>query len=49
MPQIERVPGVAAVHHDQWFGGIIGDNTQAISVRLQSAQFARGVSRMGDA
>ena len=30
-PQIESVPGVAAVHHDQWFGGIIGDNTQAIS------------------
>ena len=30
-PQIENVPGVAAVHHDQWFGGIIGDNTQAIS------------------
>lgn len=31
MPQIERVPGVAAVHHDQWFGGILGENTQAIS------------------
>jgi putative ABC transport system permease protein len=30
-PQIERVPGVAAVHHDQWFGGVIGDNTQAIA------------------
>jgi putative ABC transport system permease protein len=31
LPQIERVPGVAAVHHDQWFGGILGENTQAIS------------------
>jgi putative ABC transport system permease protein len=31
MPQIERVPGVAAVHHDQWFGGILGENTQAIA------------------
>jgi putative ABC transport system permease protein len=31
MPQIERVPGVAAVHHDQWFGGVLGENTQAIA------------------
>ncbi len=31
LPQIERVPGVAAVHHDQWFGGVLGENTQAIA------------------
>jgi putative ABC transport system permease protein len=31
MPQIERVPGVKAVSHDQWFGGIYGENTQAIA------------------
>lgn len=31
MPQIERVPGVAAVHHDQWFGGVLGENTPAIA------------------
>lgn len=31
LPQIERVPGVKAVHHDQWFGGILGENSQAIA------------------
>lgn len=31
MPQIERVPGVKAVSHDQWFGGVLGENTQAIA------------------
>jgi putative ABC transport system permease protein len=31
MPQIERVPGVAAVHHDQWFGGVLGENQQVIA------------------
>jgi len=28
MPLIEQVPGVRAVHHDQWFGGVHGENTQ---------------------
>ena len=31
LPQIERTPGVKAVHHDQWFGGVLGENTQIIA------------------
>lgn len=31
MPQIENVPGVKAVHHDQWFGGVLGEREQIIS------------------
>ncbi|HVF35590.1 MAG TPA: FtsX-like permease family protein [Candidatus Saccharimonadia bacterium] len=31
MPQIEAVPGVKAVHHDQWFGGVLDENTQTIA------------------
>jgi putative ABC transport system permease protein len=31
MPEIERVPGVKAVHHDQWFGGVLGENQQVIA------------------
>jgi putative ABC transport system permease protein len=28
LPEIEAVPGVKAVNHDQWFGGVYGENTQ---------------------
>ena len=28
LPQLEAVPGVQAVAHSLWFGGVIGDNTQ---------------------
>src|SRR6185436_8204532 len=28
LPQIEAVPGVARVSWQQWFGGVVGENTQ---------------------
>ena len=31
LPQIEAVPGVKAVSHDQWFGGVKDENTQIIA------------------
>jgi putative ABC transport system permease protein len=30
LPQIEAVPGVARVNWIQWFGGIVGENTQIV-------------------
>ena len=31
LPQIQAVPGVKAVHHDQWFGGVWGEREQIIA------------------
>ena len=31
LPQIEAVPGVARVNWNQWFGGVVGENTQIVA------------------
>jgi putative ABC transport system permease protein len=31
LPQIEAVPGIARVNWNQWFGGIVGENTQIVA------------------
>jgi putative ABC transport system permease protein len=31
LPQIEAVPGVARVNWNQWFGGVVGENTPIVA------------------
>ena len=31
LPQIEAVPGIARVNWNQWFGGVVGENTQIVA------------------
>lgn len=38
LPEIESVPGVKYVSHDQWFGGVIGENTQMIAFASDPAR-----------
>ena len=38
LPQIEAVPGVARVNWIQWFGGIVGENTQIVMFATDPAR-----------
>lgn len=38
LPEIEAVPGVKAVSHDQWFGGVYGENTQMFTFASDPAR-----------
>lgn len=39
MPEIERLPGVAAVTPSQWFGGVWQENTQLIALAVDPMRF----------
>ncbi len=41
LPEIEQIPGVKAVSHDQWFGGVIGENTQMFTFASDPARLRR--------
>jgi putative ABC transport system permease protein len=38
LPEIEKIPGVKDVSHDQWFGGVIGENTQMFTFASDPAR-----------
>jgi putative ABC transport system permease protein len=41
LPEIEAIPGVKDVSHDQWFGGVIGENTQMFTFASDPARLRR--------
>ena len=41
LPEIEAIPGVKDVNHDQWFGGVIGENTQLFTFASDPARLRR--------
>jgi putative ABC transport system permease protein len=41
LPEIEKIPGVKDVGHDQWFGGVIGENTQMFTFASDPARLRR--------
>ncbi len=41
LPEIEKIPGVKDVSHDQWFGGVIGENTQMFTFASDPARLRR--------
>ena len=41
LPEIEAIPGVKDVSHDQWFGGVIGENTQMFTFASDPAHLRR--------
>ena len=38
LPEIESIPGVKAVNHDQWFGGVYGENRQMFTFASDPAR-----------
>jgi putative ABC transport system permease protein len=38
LPELEAIPGVKAVSHDQWFGGVYGENTQMFTFASDPAR-----------
>ncbi len=51
LPEIESVPGVKAVSHDQWFGGVVGENTPVFTFATDPARLRVAYPEwvMGDA
>ncbi len=41
LPEIEAIAGVKDVSHDQWFGGVIGENTQMFTFASDPARLRR--------
>ena len=41
LPEIEKIPGVKDVSHDQWFGGMVGENTQMFTFASDPARLRR--------
>lgn len=41
LPEIEKIPGVKDVGHDQWFGGVLGENTQLFTFASDPARLRR--------
>ena len=41
LPEIEKIPGVKDVSHDQWFGGVVGENTQLFTFASDPARLRR--------
>jgi putative ABC transport system permease protein len=41
LPEIEKIPGVKDVGHDQWFGGVLGENTQMFTFASDPARLRR--------
>lgn len=41
LPEIEAIPGVKDVSHDQWFGGVLGENTQMFTFASDPARLRR--------
>jgi len=41
LPEIAGVPGVRDVSHDQWFGGVYGENTQIFTFATDPARLRR--------
>jgi putative ABC transport system permease protein len=41
LPEIEKVPGVKDVSHDQWFGGVLGENQQLFTFASDPARLRR--------
>lgn len=39
LPELEAVPGVDKVMYQQWFGGVIGENTQLFAFAVDPARF----------
>ncbi|MBD8528107.1 ABC transporter permease [Pseudomarimonas arenosa] len=38
LPEIESIPGVKAINHDQWFGGMYGENQQVFTFATDPAR-----------
>ncbi|HWS27219.1 MAG TPA: FtsX-like permease family protein, partial [Xanthomonadales bacterium] len=41
LPEIEAIPGVKDVSHDQWFGGVYGDNKMMVTFASDPARLRR--------
>jgi len=41
LPEIEQIAGVKDVNHDQWFGGVLGENTQMFTFASDPARLRR--------